>query len=129
MIAYLDSSAFVKLVKEEDESAALVARLEDWPDRVSSRMLRVEVLRAARLVGEQVGARAEAMLRDVALLPLSEPVLERAIEVRPLTVRSLDAIHVASAIVLGEDLGVLVTYDARILEAAARAGIETLTPA
>lgn len=128
MIAYLDSSAFVKLVKEEDESAALARGLRDWADRASSILLRVEVLRAARLAGVEAVARAEAMLDDIALLPLSGAIVEAAIEVGPGPVRSLEAIHIASALALGEDLAILVSYDGRMLEAATRAGIETLSP-
>jgi len=128
VIAYLDSSAFVKLIKEEDESAALAEALRAWPERASSRLLRVEVMRAAHLAGPEAAERAETLLRDVALLPLSEPVLERAIETRPAAVRTLDAIHMASALALGADLGVLLTYDERMRDAARRASIETLTP-
>lgn len=128
MIAYLDSSAFVKLVRREDESEALIEALRGWEHRASSMLLRVEVLRAARVAGDRAVARADLLLRDLALLPLSEKVLEPAAGLRPAAVRTLDAIHICSALALGDDLGVLVTYDQRMLEAAAGAEIETLAP-
>jgi predicted nucleic acid-binding protein len=128
VIAYLDSSAFVKLVREEDETAALVALLHAWPQRASSHLLRVEVLRAARQVDRTTLDRAAAMVRDVALIPVSGTVLDRAVEIDPAGLRSLDAIHLATALRLGEDLGVLVSYDARLLDAARTAGVETAAP-
>ncbi len=128
MIAYLDSSAFVKLVKEEDESAALAAALSQWPDRASSRLLRVEVLRAARLSGEAAFRRAAELLEDVALLPLADVVLERAVDLRPAAVRSLDAIHLATARELGGELGLLITYDVHMLKGAEELELQTLTP-
>lgn len=128
MIAYLDSSAFVKLVRREDESEALIEALRGWEHRASSMLMRVEVLRGARLAGERALVRADLMLRDVSLLPVSEAILEPAAELQPAAVRTLDAIHISSALALGDDLGVLVTYDHRMLEAAAEAGIETLAP-
>lgn len=128
MIAYLDSSAFVKLVKEEDESAALAAALASWPDRASSRLLSVEVLRAARLSGDEAFRRAAELLDDIALLPLADAVLERAIGMSPAAVRSLDAIHLATAWELGEELGLLITYDVRMLKGAEQLELQTLTP-
>ena len=129
MIAYLDSSAFVKLVKEDDETPALIERLREWPERASSRLLRVEVLRAARQADGSTFERAAALLRDVALIPLAEPVLERAVEIDPAPLRSLDAIHLATALALGEDLGVLISYDRRLLDAAEAMGMATAAPA
>lgn len=128
MIAYLDSSAFVKLVKEEPESAALAKELRSWPDRASSLLLRVEVLRAARLSGVQAFRRADDLLRGVALLPLAAGIVEAAIDVRPPVVRTLDAIHLATASALREELGVLISYDTRMLEAARALTLETLAP-
>lgn len=128
MIAYLDSSAFVKLVKREKESEALADALRRWPDRASSWLLHVEVLRAARLAGEDAFARAVSMLDDIALLPVSQPILERAAGLAPTGMRTLDAIHVATSLVLADDLGVLISYDERMLAAANDASIESVSP-
>ena len=73
--------------------------------------------------------RAAAMLKDVALIPLAEPILERAVEIDPAPLRSLDSIHLATALELGEDLGVLISYDRRLLAAADAMGIATAAPA
>lgn len=128
MIAYLDSSAFLKLVREEEESGALQRELEAWPDRASSSLLRVEVLRVARAAGQLELTRAAELLADVALLPVSESRLGAAVDVEPPLVRSLDAIHVATAVSIGDELGALITYDRRMLGAAAAAGIQALAP-
>lgn len=128
MIAYLDTSAFVKLVKEEPQTAPLRAELRRWPDRASSRLLRAEALRAARVAGGDAPARATAMIGDVALLPVADAVLEHAASIEPVALRTLDAIHLASALSLEDDLGALFSYDRRMLAAAELAGIVALAP-
>lgn len=128
MIVYLDSSAFLKLVREERESPALQSELEAWPDRASSALLAVEVLRVSRAAGGPELARAAQLLGDVALLPVSEARLDAAVGVDPPLVRSLDAIHVATAVSMGDELGAMITYDRRMLVAAEVAGIEALAP-
>lgn len=130
-LLYLDSSAIVKLVAREPETDALVARLRAGPDLVSSALARVEVGRAARRA-RVPGAglpRVEAVLERIALLRIDEAILEAAAAVDPPDLRSLDAIHLASALSLGEALTAVVTYDAQLKGAARTRGIEVLTPA
>ncbi len=69
------------------------------------------------------------MLRGIVLLELADDVIERAVTVAPPAVRSLDAIHLASALSLEQNLGTFVTYDERLGAAAADAGIEVVAPA
>lgn len=127
MIAYVDSSALVKLVAEEPESRALRAALEPLMDLASSVIARVEVMRAARAVG--IGpSLAEEALATVALIPVDDDVISAAVAVDPITLRSLDAIHLATALSLADRLGVLVTYDERMRAAADRASLVTLAP-
>lgn len=128
MIAYLDSSALVKLVATEPESAKLAVAIDRWPERVSSALARVEVLRAARRAGDDTIRRAREVLEGVSLLSLDDAVLNAAVRIRPLGLRSLDAIHVASALSLGSRLEVLVAYDHRLLTAAEAAGLPTQSP-
>ena len=128
MIAYLDSSALVKLFAEEEESAALRNELTRWPEQASSALARVEVIRVGRALGEEVLAAARLVLNDLRLVRLSDELLDAAALIEPLPLRSLDAIHVASAQSLGDDLGAMITYDERMLVAARSAGVPTLAP-
>jgi uncharacterized protein len=103
--------------------------LRPRPERVSSEIATVEVLRATRRAAPWLLARARRLLRDVGLVHLSAAILARAASLDPPTLRSLYALHVASAESLGPDLALVVAYDARLLEAAAAAGLPTLSPA
>lgn len=125
---YLDSSALVKLVVEEPETAALRAYLRGRRPLVSSALARTEVVRALLPEGDDAVARGEAVLRRVELLRVNDRVLRAAGLLRPPEVRSLDAIHLASAQQLGDDLAVVVTYDERMLDAARRLGLAAAAP-
>ena len=128
-VAYLDSSAFAKLFTEETESGALLTYLSSWNRWVSSALLRVEGLRTARKIGPQALVRARERLVGVSLLPVDDVVLNAASNIGPQVLRSLDAIHLATAQQLGTDLGVVVTYDRRLAEAAAELGLPVAAPA
>ena len=125
---YLDSSALVKLVVDEPDSTALRRYLRRRRPLISSALARTEVLRAVLLEGEDGLARARAVLASVDLIRVNDRVLNAAGVLRPDDVRSLDAIHLATAQQLGSDLGRLVTYDDRMLAAAASLGLRTHAP-
>jgi predicted nucleic acid-binding protein len=125
---YLDSSALAKLVVEEPESAALRRYLRRRRPLVSSALARTELLRAVLLEGEEGLARARDVLSSVELIRVNDRVLNAAGVLRPEDVRSLDAIHLATAQQLRSDLGRLVTYDARMLEVADTLGLRTHAP-
>ena len=125
---YLDSSALVKLVVDEPDSTALRRYLRRRRPLISSALARTEVLRAVLLEGEDGLARARAVLASVDLIRVNDRVLGAAGALRPDDVRSLDAIHLATAQQLGSDLGRLVTYDDRMLAAAASLGLRTHAP-
>lgn len=127
---YLDSSAIVKLVLPEVESAALRLELARDRERCSSALARVEVFRAVRGANASIETlgRAAAVLERIALLPLDDRVLSAAAELDPPGLRSLDAIHLATALSLfGVDS--FVTYDERLFAAASAAGFRTMAPA
>lgn len=126
---YLDSSAIVKLVVAEPESAALRTFLRRRRPLVSSALARTEVTRAVLGEGESAIARARAVLDRIDLVRINDRLLEAAGELRPAEVRSLDAIHLATARELGSDLGRLVTYDERMSDAARLLGLTTAAPA
>ena len=128
-VAYLDTSAVVKLLAREGETAALRRFLRQWPRRASSALLRVELLRVARRSGaSRLIADARRQLAAIHLIHVDDRVLDRAAELGPPTLRSLDAVHLASALDLGADLGVIVTYDDRMLSGAAGVGLPTAAP-
>lgn len=129
-MVYLDSSAIVKLVLPEAESTALRLELARNRERCSSALVRVEVLRAVRRANPSFETlqRAAAVLERIALVPLDDRVLSTAAELDPPGLRSLDAIHLATALSLF-DLNALVAYDQRLLAAASAAGLRTMAPA
>lgn len=130
MAVYLDTSALVKLVVDEPESSALLAWLQE-PGRVpaSSDLARTELLRATRRAASSRMVRAREVLDSLTLLQLSTATFERAAMLEPLSLRSLDAVHVASALELGDDLAGFVTYDDRQVEALTALGIPVEQPA
>jgi predicted nucleic acid-binding protein len=128
-VAYLDASAVVKLLVREAETTALRRRLKSWPRRASSALLRVELLRTVRRAGlPRLMEGARRQLARIDLIRLDDDLLERAAEIEPSTVRSLDAIHLATALGLGGDLAAVVTYDARMSTAAQALGLPVIAP-
>ncbi|HSL65487.1 MAG TPA: type II toxin-antitoxin system VapC family toxin [Gaiellaceae bacterium] len=127
-VAYVDSSALIKLVVPEAESEKLRAELERWTRHASSAVARTEVVRAAARVDAAAPARASRVLRALSLIAITDEILDRAAELEPLTLRSLDALHLASALSLEGALGPVVTYDVRLGEAAKTAGLDVLAP-
>jgi predicted nucleic acid-binding protein len=129
-LLYLDSSALIKLIAREAESAALIAFARAWPERVSSQLARIEVLRAVRHAAASPASRrrAEDILARIALIRIDDAVIAAASDLDPANLRTLDAIHLATAISLGAELGIFVSYDRRLLEAAASARISWAAP-
>ena len=125
---YLDSSALVKLVVREPESSGLQRHLRGRPRRVSCALARVEVVRAVRPQGPLAVERARRLLLKVGLLRLDDRLLDAAALIGEGTLRSLDAIHLAAALTLAEDLGEIVTYDVRMADAARRLGLAVAAP-
>ena len=128
-VAYLDTSAAVKLAIREPETQALRRVLRGWPRRASSSLLRLELMRAVARTGRP-GAVAQARreLTDIQLVRIDDEMLDRAIGLQPARLRSLDAIHLATALALGGDLAAVVTYDARMAEAALALGLPVSAP-
>jgi predicted nucleic acid-binding protein len=125
---YLDSSALVKLVVDEGESSALRRALAGSTGRTSSNIARVEVVRAVRHKGADAIATARAVLEGVELIQLDDELLDLAGDLEgPL--RSLDAIHLAAALELEDELEAVVTYDARMARAAESLGLRVSAPA
>jgi predicted nucleic acid-binding protein len=142
-VIYLDSCALVKLIREEDESAALQAWLDERADEVmvTSELARAEVLRVIRRNnhserGELIDAgrlsadldEAAAVLEAVTQVVVDRKVLHRAGALEAPMVRTLDAIHLATALDLQASTIELVTYDRRLAAVVRRAGLVVVSP-
>jgi uncharacterized protein len=129
---YIDTSAFVKLASAEDhsEQMRLWAETEEASSGVllSSDLLRTEAVRATRRSDPVALGAILDRLRRMVLLPMSTEIFRHAGELDPVLRRSLDALHLAAALSLGDDLSGVVTYDVRMAHAARDLGIPTATP-
>jgi predicted nucleic acid-binding protein len=128
---YLDSAAVVKLVHAESESQALRDWLDERADTgwTSSTLVEVESFRTlARHAPESV-ARLPPVLDLIDLVDLDPSIRILAQTLRPVTVRSLDAIHLGTALRIRSRLTSFVTYDKRLADAAAGAGLTVDVPA
>lgn len=134
-LIYLDASALVKVVIDEEESAVLGTWIAGSPDRISSVVTAVELRRAARRVAAQakeakaseLRRETEMVLGGVHLLTLDEHIAQRAAALDPTALRSLDAIHLATALTV-DGLTHFVTYDLRLADAARKAGLVVAMP-
>ncbi|MGH2383106.1 MAG: type II toxin-antitoxin system VapC family toxin [Candidatus Limnocylindria bacterium] len=133
IVAYVDSSAIVKLVADEDESEALRGWVEADVTCLTSRVTTVEVPRALRRKGrvglERAARPLDEALRSIALLELDGLTAEQAATTGSPALRSLDAIHLASALTIASELDAFVTYDLRLADAAREAGLAVVAPA
>ncbi|GAB2985317.1 type II toxin-antitoxin system VapC family toxin [Saccharothrix stipae] len=125
---YFDSSALVKLVRAEAESAALHDWLVSHTDPVvSSALARTEVLRAVRRDSTRLADKARRVLSGVEMIPMTFDLLDEAGGLSA-ELRSLDAIHLVSALRLRGDLDAFVAYDKRLLTAADEMGLPVASP-
>jgi predicted nucleic acid-binding protein len=117
---YMDTSALVKLIVQEPESAPLRRWLADAEDRdhATSAVGRVELMRTALRSGDtEIVANAKRILHeDLDIVAVTDEVIEMAETIGPEALRSLDAIHLASAARLGDALTAVVAYDRRLIE-------------
>lgn len=132
-VLYLDSSALVKLAVREPETTALEGELKHWALCATSSITAIEVSRATARARLQ--RRGVLPPRDVAALlsatvemVLTDRVCRTASTLAPAQLRTLDAIHVASALALGADLAAVVTYDIRMQQAAEHCRLRVLAP-
>ena len=128
---YLDSSALLKLLFEEPESAALAQWISERAGSpvVSSELAKLEVIRAARRLDADVVPAARVLVSQLDLIPLTSGLIEEAAEAGEPGLRSLAAIHLASALSIRDDLTAFVAYDRRLTAAAQATGIEAISPA
>ncbi len=128
MTAYVDASALVKLLVVEPESAAVRTFLDGHDVIASSRVGLVEVGRAAARRTPSSTAPLTEVLESLLVVELDERIGVTAVGLQPTSLRALDAIHLASALELGDDLDAFVAYDARLLDAARELGLPVVSP-
>ncbi len=129
MAVYLDSSAVVKLIVREPESGALEGWLRAHDVLVASALVRTELLRAVRRGAPRRIAHARTALAAFTLRAVDDEILAAAGDIAPSFIRSLDAIHLATALGLAGELDAIVTYDRRMIEGARRLGLPVASPA
>ena len=129
MAYYVDTSALVKVIIHEQETSAL----SDWMLRqdeplVCCDLVRAELVRATRRRHTDRVVRARQLLEAIVLTRLTPAILDQAGRLDPIGLTTLDAVHLAAALDLGDDLSGLVTYDDRLAAAAQTNGIEVVAP-
>lgn len=125
---YVDTSVLGRVILEEPDKEAIVRELTSFDRRVASRLLGIELRRLA--LREDASEEAEQMLENVVLIPIDEAVIASAERISPLTVATLDAIHLATALRLAAEdkLDALMTYDKRLAHGAEEHGLAVLAP-
>jgi predicted nucleic acid-binding protein len=126
---YLDTSAVGRLLLGESGAPAILRALGAFEQLVASRLMRIELRRLAMRTGRVV--EADQLLAGVAFIPLDGDILAAAETIPPVTVATLDAVHLASAVRLSRAgrLDAVMTYDARLADGAREHGLSVLSPA
>jgi uncharacterized protein len=127
---YADTSAVIKLLAEEKHSIALSAFYDEHTDAewVSSALLKIELTRAVTRVMPVLMPDARDLLRAFSYVSIDDDSVDAAMNEPDRGLRSLDAIHLATARIFGDELDALVSYDDRLLRAAGEAGLPTASP-
>ena len=127
---YADTSAVIKLLVEESHSKAFAAFYDAHADAewASSALLRIELTRAVSRALPTLLPDARDLLLAFSFVAIDDDIVEGAMNEPDRGLRSRDAIHLATARILGEDLDAIVSYDDRLLKAATDAGLETASP-
>ncbi len=128
-VLYLDASAIVKLVVRESETDALMGYVSET-ELITSEIATIEVPRAAHLKtgAEMVMGHAEELLLRFYIVALDDALLKSAARTRPPELRTLDAIHLASAIRIRDHIDAVVAYDHRLERAAKHSGLRVAAP-
>lgn len=129
MAEYIDTSAAAKLIVAEAETEALRVHLQGGPGPpFTSDLTRAELIRTVRRADPRLATAARSVLEAFIIVTMPTSTFERAALLDPPTLRSLDALHLAAALSVGDELDAVITYDARLAQAAEAAGIRTVAP-
>ena len=128
---YLDSCAAAKLIHTEDESTEFMLFIAEraWAPLISSELLYPELIRAVCRHSQDDDARARILLQRILQVPINREILDEAATVGGPLVRTLDAIHLATALGMASELTAFVTYDKRLGSAAKALGLPVEAPA
>jgi predicted nucleic acid-binding protein len=127
-LIYIDTSALLKLIFDETGTSALERYLPDGAHLISSKSLLMEARRGTLRRSAGRLHRLDVLLSEIGTVAISDAVIESASRLPDPVLRSLDAIHLATALLIREDISVLVSYDDRLTAAAAAHGLKTATP-
>jgi predicted nucleic acid-binding protein len=127
-LIYVDTSAMAKFVLEEDESVAFREFVRDKSGLTTSALTKTEFSRAVGRAAPSRLSEAHRRMTSVIFIAMSDEVLAAAAIVRPLSLRTLDAIQLASALLIRSEIESFVAYDLRLLEAAEALGLPTASP-
>jgi predicted nucleic acid-binding protein len=129
-LIYFDTSALMKLVVTEDETAPLEAWLDEHPEIrwTTSDLTRVELLRGVMRRQPVALLQAQQLITRMTRIPVSDAILQYASTCQPPLLRSLDAIHLASAMEFRKEIEWMVVYDKRLLEVAKLNGVSVVSP-
>jgi predicted nucleic acid-binding protein len=127
---YTDTSAVIKLLVEETHSKAFAAFYDSHADAewVSSALLRIELTRAVARAMPALLPETRDLLTALSYIAIDDEIVDGAMSEPDRGLRSLDAIHLATARILAPELEALVTYDDRLIKAARDAGLATVSP-
>ena len=129
MAFYLDTSALVKILHEEPESPAFRSWIRNNTQHCyTSDLTRVELMRAAGRLGAEKRTKARMILQALTLIRISSQICDVAGTLEPVVLRSLDAIHLATALLLSDDLKAIVTYGRQLANSAQALGIPLIAP-
>ena len=134
MTIYLDTSAAIKLVHAETHSRELGEWLQqsEHENLISSALILVETHRAVRRIEPSLASRANHVLSGIHHIAMATPILERAAAFPSADLRSLDAIHLATATYVRDEglaaIDAFVTYDVRLATLATEHGLRTVSP-
>jgi uncharacterized protein len=127
-LAYLDASAFVKLVVIEPETDALYDALDAWDRWGASALLEVEGVMAGRRLDIRAPDAARALLGGMEIVEIDADIRRASAAFTDPGLRALDAIHLATALSLGERCGIFFAYDKRLQDAARAHGLTVSAP-
>lgn len=124
---YMDSSAIIKLIKLEKESAALIRKLP--PSLITSRISRVEVARTIAKHEPDLLDAAYDILADIQMIPVEDSIITIAENLpQHIDLRSLESLHIASAMAIRNALKGIISYDKEMVRAGISLGFKTMSP-
>lgn len=129
MLVYADSTALVKLVVEERESDAARVYLSGDVTVVVSRVGLIEASRAVRRSDTEAPAPWDELVANISVRELDAGIADRAASLEPAVLRTLDAIHLATAVEMRSEIDAFLTYDARLADAARAQRLPVVSPA